>query len=273
MMPMIRKTLLVVSLLVGCSDDSGTPPRSDTPVERGASDLGRPERPADHRVDLARVDLALDLPRADQGCVIQVAQLVAEADACLAGADGTGKYGTATICNIGTAINSVGVFRFDLGSIATSRIQSIKLTLAYAAADPACGGTCASCDGIEHAGTLVRTHMRSDWNEPSVTWAHRAYQDPTLGTAAWSASGASGPGDRSGNVAAIPHATKQSAVFDSATSPQMLAGLESWRAGNKISFQVLPTNGAVLIAAMREQPSSKCGTGYAKPALEVRSCP
>jgi hypothetical protein len=154
---MLSRAAIFLFFLPGChlvfphaSTDSVDGSR---PADRAA------ELPRDHGsagVDLARVDLARDLPRADQGCPVQVVQLTAEADACLSGADGTGKYGTSTICNIGTGIDSVGVFRFDLGSIATSKIQSIKPTLAYAAADPACGGTCASCDGIEHAGTRVR---------------------------------------------------------------------------------------------------------------------
>jgi hypothetical protein len=115
--------------------------------------------------------------------------------------------------------------------------------------------------------------MRSDWNETSVTWAHRAYQDSTLGTVGWNAPGATGPADRGGNVATIPHPAKQSAVFDSAANPNLLTGIASWLSGQKISFQVLPTNSAVLIAAMREQPSANCGAGFARPSLEIRSCP
>lgn len=236
---------------------------------------------ADGAADLGPTDLppAPDSPPPPDlpACSQQTFTGTAEADAVLVSGPASNiNYGGAYAGNIGVAVGSVGIFRFDVAAIpAAAQLRSVVLRLAVAEQDGACGTGCGDCSHIEAPGTLALAYMRSDWPEPTVTWEHLAYHDPALGSVAWDQPGAQGPADRGPEVATVQHVAVQEVVFDSAGNPGMLAGLAAWRtAAGKLTLQVSPATGAVFIAAMREQPNPDCGgPGYARPQLTIRYCP
>jgi hypothetical protein len=250
-------------LVAGCSST----PAVDLSVraEQGLADLAVPDQAAPDR-------LAPGEPVPDRACTPSSLKLEPVADACLvSGPADNINFGAATICNIGVAVGAVGIFRFDLSSLpSTAKIQDLKLRLAYAARAEACATGCGSCDSLEKAGTLQVAFLRSDWPEAHVTWRNRAYNDPSLGPRPWAGPGAGGVGDSSQPVASIAHAVRQEAVF---SGGDLLGQLGVWRAGNAVSFRVIPTNGAVFIAAMREQPEKGCPESYPRPLLEISYCP
>lgn len=198
--------------------------------------------------------------------IVKSVEIPAEADSCSASGAAAGiKYGAFSICNIGTAINTAGIFRFSLPP--TGTIFYLSLNIAHATKSNECAPSCGSCGFIEHDGLLTLAYMRSDWSEADATWVNR-------GTDPWGSDGASAVGvDRSPTIATVDHSKFQAAVFDSQQHPAMIAILGTWRTINQLSFHLLPANGAVFVAATRHQPGTDCpAPGYARPTLTVAYC-
>ena len=268
MMPLPLVVALAVMACAGCNLLLPLSPARDLPVLNGVTptEFGAPDS-SGNEAFVGLESGPKDGPGGDVGCTTTaMIPLTAVADACLISEI---PYGKDTVCNIGVGINSRGIFRFDMSALpAEAKIQQMKLSLGYAAIDTACGATstCVSCDSIEKAGTLQLAYMTSTWVEAQTTW--------TLAKTgvAWDKPGASGASDLGTPVAAVAHTPKQAVVFDSSANSAMLTQLDTWKLNKQISLQVIPTNGAVFIAATRESGSKGC-SAYSKPSLEISYCP
>jgi len=244
------KRLLVVLALIGCGDDSATPP--DAPVDT------LPDHP------ISMPDGAVDA-----SCALTFAAL-AQADTILTSSSPGLNFGSGPLANVGTGINSVGVFRFDVTALpSTARILSARLELTFAATSSACSPNCGSCLGIEHVGNLALFYMRSDWSESMATWNQATAGLP------WGAAGASQSAiDRSATPVAMtthqPGASETIAIDASA-----LADLNGvWRRTNQVSFELVPSNFGVFVIATRESAAEACvAGGYGPARLAVEYCP
>jgi hypothetical protein len=110
--------------------------------------------------------------------------------------------------------------------------------------------------------------MRSDWDEMQATWNRRAKG------LAWQAAGASAVGlDRS--LDEIAHVGHQPGFVDTLElDPSSLADFALWRAGDDLSFLLVPSAGAVSVIASGESAVEGCVPGgYPPPRLEVDFCP
>jgi hypothetical protein len=196
----------------------------------------------------------------------------AEADTIIASGLATTNFGNRPIANINASPNtgSVGLFRFDVSTLpTTASIQSAAVTVTFAATSNNCGAACASCTSFEHAGALDLYAMRSDWVELQTDWT-----DAATGRL-WGLAGASQPDvDRSASaLASVQHQVGHNEQFR--ILPFTMSSLNTtWRQNNKLSFQVVPSNAAVMFAATRESAVEACVQGgYAAARLEVTFCP
>jgi hypothetical protein len=245
------KSLLIILVLMGCGDDSATP--NDAPVDTLP----------DHPIADAAPDGAVDA-----SCISLA--LLAQADTVITSSTPNLNFGSGPVANVGTGINSVGLFRFDVTALPTSaRIQSAHLELTFAARSSACANNCGSCMSIEHSGNLALFYLRSDWTESMATW-----NQATAGLA-WGAAGASQSAiDRSATpVAMITHqpAASESLSIDASA----LADLNGvWRRSNQVSFELVPSNFGVFVIATRESAAEACvAGGYGPARLVVEYCP
>ena len=170
------------------------------------------------------------------------------------------------VVNVGVGVKSEGVFRFPVAALpAAAKVQAARVHFSYAAHASACGSACASCGSIEAAGTLSLFFMRSDWEEKTVTW-----------NTPWSAPGASVAGvDRSATpLQTLAHVAAQDVTFT--MDAAKLGELSTWRSANQLSFEVVPSNGAVFVTATKEWAADACasaGTAPSAATLEVDYCP
>ncbi len=233
---------------------------------RPGSDLPRPEARLEDRssIDSALPDLASDGPRPDQSCPTELKKVDAEADSLLSSSAADQSYGDKPIANIGSGIGSRGVLRFPVPS---GSLRSLKLRVLPVVNDADCGAPCKSCAAIEKAGSLDLHYLVSNWVETEVTWN----QKNKAAKIDWEVAGAGGPGDRSASVLTASFTAGKELVFE-ITRPDSLTLAEKWRAGNKLSFLLVPHQGTVLVAATREQASKGCQPDVVAPSLEISSC-
>ena len=185
-------------------------------------------------------------------------------DSLLSSSAADQSYGDKPIANIGSGIGSRGVLRFPVPS---GSLRSLKLRVLPVVNDADCGAPCKSCAAIEKAGSLDLHYLVSNWVETEVTWN----QKNKAAKIDWEVAGAGGPGDRSASVLTASFAAGKELVFE-ITRPDSLTLAEKWRAGNKLSFLLVPHQGNVLVAATREQASKGCQPDVVAPSLEISSC-
>jgi hypothetical protein len=229
------------------------------PRDGGAADGGMP-------------DLVVPLPDLrplpDLQCGTNKLVAFAEADNTLAPMSPDLNFGTLTVANVGVGVSTNGLFRFDIAALpVNARIVKVRVVFAYAAKSANClGQACSSCDALEMPGTLSMFFARSDWVESTSTW--NQYDT----NKSWGAAGCTQAGvDRSNApVATGQHAVTMDTAFD--INPNHFAEVGVWRSGNKLSVELVPSNGVVAIIATRENANEGCGV-YPKPTLEIDYCP
>jgi hypothetical protein len=224
-------------------------------------------------IDAAMPDASAADGASDAGCANMASIVVpAEADTIIASGLPTINFGNRSIANVNanSNVNSVGLFRFDASRLPlTARIQAATVTLTFAATSNNCAAACGSCTSFDHDGNLTLFAMRSDWVELQTNWTNVAMAQ------LWGAAGASQAGvDRSATpLASVPHVAGRSEQFR--VDPTMLSSLNTtWRQNDKVSFEVVPSNSAVMYVATRESAIEACVQGGYPPAsLEIFFCP
>jgi hypothetical protein len=190
-----------------------------------------------------------------------------DADAIIGSGSPTLNFGAGDVANVGVGIMSEGLFRFSIAQLpSTAKVQGARLRLSYAPVATACGTSCGSCASIEAAGMLTAFFARSDWAEKTVTW-----------NVPWSMPGGSLAGvDRSAvSVATVKHAPGQDELFTMTASD--LVNLPTWRSStNLLTFQIVPSNGAVFVAVTKEWSADNCSVSGTPPhsaTLDIDYCP
>jgi len=215
-----------------------------------------------------------DGPPSDGGedalCAVLPLSASAQADTMLASTSPGMSFGAISIANVGTALGSFGLFRFDVSMLPpTARVQSVRIDLTFAATATSCGPACGSCMSLEHGGTLSLYYLRSDWVENEATW-----NQPAIGLT-WGTAGAEQAGvDRSAEpIATITHTpgASERITVDSAA----LAALNiTWRQNGLLSFKLRTLDTALMIVATRESGMDGCVPGGYQPAkLVISYCP
>jgi hypothetical protein len=238
----------------GSVDDLAPPPDLSSPDLSSLPDLSSP-------------DLT---PLPDLSCPVTALLAPLLADASIAGSSPTLNFGIGAVANVGVAVASVGVFRFDVHALPlAAKIRAVRLRLSYAKNSSACNTSCGTCNGIDASGLLALFYLRSDWVENQCTY------NMATSTAPWGSPGASLANvDRSAaSIATVNHTANQDVAFD--VDPSAFAALNTtWRANDQISFAVVPSNGAVEVLATKEWDNCPvAGTVPTAPSLEIDYCP
>lgn len=225
----------------GLALDAAAPPDGDAPD-------ARPDATTDAATDAAT-------------CAAGSTTSAVEADAILI-TGSSQDFGALEVLNVGVGVNSVGLFRFDLAAIPLgATVTNLRLTLPYAPTSNACGSNCGSCS-FDAPGALAVHFMRSDWDERTTDWFERA------AGSGWASPGATGGLDRSAMVATGAHADDTTTVVD--LSPALLP---LWLAGTRLSVQVVPGAGTVMIIPAREKIMlENCQPVVPPASLEVAYC-
>lgn len=217
--------------------------------------------------DASAPDLIVDLAAPpDLACVVQKLAANADADTIIGPGAPMLNFGGAATANVGVGISSVGLFRFDVTALpANARIQAIRLAFTFVPKSTDCAPACGLCN-FDATGTVSLFYLRGDWAELGATWINYDTNKP------WSANGASQGGvDRSAApIANAQHMAMTNTAIDVQAAD--FGALPMWRTGNKISFALVPSNGAVFVIATRENPNQGCGNNAA-PHLEIDWCP
>ena len=194
-------------------------------------------------------------------------QSQANADAIITSGAPNLNFGGGDVANVGVGIMSEGLFRFSVAQLPlTAKLQGARLRLSYAPVATACGAACGSCAKIDAAGTLAAFFARSDWEEKTVTW-NKPWSTPGAGLAGV---------DRSAVPAATAaHVIDHDQLFTMTASD--LVALPTWRSSaGQLTFQLVPSNSAVLVAVTKEWATDNCVAPAEPPhvaTLEIDYCP
>jgi hypothetical protein len=203
--------------------------------------------------------------------------LEAAADAALGSTTPDQPAGGLGVVNVGVAIQSRGLFRFDVASVLGLTPVELRLTLYYAAHQDDCANSCGSCASIDTAGALLAYAAHSNWDEIEVTWnlrrAGQPWQQGGLESAGEPGSGA----DRGSLPVAAPHPHQSDTTFVF-TGAELLEAW-SWIAASsqRLSFLVIPVDvgggGTVMVVTSREGVATACEPDDQRATLEVVYCP
>jgi len=255
-----RVRLAILSLLLhatGCSFDLD--PRPSRDLLPDTADLAP-------RDSVPALEQQPDRALQDQGCEMKTTTILADGDAALlSGVSASTLTGAYTIGNIGSAIQSVGIVHFPVASLPAG-LRVIRVAFTPAANDDHCSNACGSCDSIQKAGSFDLRPLVSDWTESEVSWNEKAKKIP------WGAPGAMGLADRGSLLTSASFEPGSDLVFEVATTAALIEA-KKWMASGQLSFHIAPHEGAVIVAAMREQAGANCLPHHPAPRLELVYCP